>query len=397
MIDVLVIGGGILGLATAYELDRRRPGRAVVILEKEKELARHQTGHNSGVIHSGIYYRPGSLKAENCRRGIEKLLSFCDAQGVPYELCGKVIVATTQDEIRRLEVLLERGIANGVEGLELIGTERLREIEPHARGVAALHSPRTGIVDFRAVALRCGDVLAEHGQKVETGAEVTSLQRRSDAVVVETTRGDFSAVRVVNCTGLFSDRVARMSGFSAPLRIVPFRGEYLELEHDRRYLVRNLIYPVPDPRFPFLGAHFTRTMSGAVEAGPNAVLALAREGYHWSKVEPSDLWEMVRFSGFWKMVARYLPTGLGELYRSLDKKAFVRALKRLVPDVEPEDLVPTRTGVRAQALDGNGKLVDDFVIRREERVVNVLNAPSPGATSAFAMAERIVDFLDESS
>ena len=394
--EVTVIGGGILGLATGMKMAERFPKLRLLLLEKEAEIARHQTGHNSGVIHGGIYYKPGSLKAETCVAGRRALLNFCDGNGVAYELCGKVIVATDEQEIPRLEELFTRGTANGVPGLEMIGAERLREIEPHARGVRAVYSPATGIIDYTQVARAYARRTRELGGEILTSQEVKYIRPREGALIIETTSGEFSSKYLLNCGGLFSDRIARMMGqadsSSADLevQIVPFRGEYYKLVTEKRSLVKGLIYPVPDPRFPFLGVHFTRTIHGDVEAGPNAVLAFAREGYRKTDLNLRDLWETVSYKGFRSVARKYWRMGLEESYRSFSKRAFVKALQRLVPAVTTEDLMTGGSGVRAQAIASNGALVDDFVIRRIGNAIHVLNAPSPGATASLAIGESIV-------
>jgi L-2-hydroxyglutarate oxidase LhgO len=390
VLPTAIIGGGIVGLATAYELSRRRPRVPVIVIEKERELAHHQTGHNSGVIHSGVYYKPGSAKARTCTRGGELLRRFCDDNDVSYLRCGKVIIARTLDEVPALEELHRRGTANGVPGLELIPPERLREIEPHATGIRALHVPTAAIVDYREVCAALARKIVAAGGTIRTGARVTAIRESSDEVVIETTGGELRAEAYIACAGLHSDRVVRMSGRRPGARIVPFRGEYYELVPERRDLVRGLIYPVPDPRFPFLGAHFTRTIHGAVEAGPNAVLALAREGYRKRDVNPRDVLETLSYGGFWRLIAKYWRTAAGEVYRSLSKRAFARALMTLVPEISARDLVAAPAGVRAQALAPDGVLHDDFLIVEQKRSLHVCNAPSPAATAALAIAEEIV-------
>ncbi|MBI2209386.1 MAG: L-2-hydroxyglutarate oxidase [Deltaproteobacteria bacterium] len=383
--DVTIIGGGIVGLATAMEMAQRHPRLGLLVLEKEKEIALHQTGHNSGVIHSGIYYRPGSIKAETCVTGRKALIEFCDAEGIPYDLCGKVIVATSEEELPRLEELCRRGSANGVQGLEMIGPERLKEIEPHAYGIKALHAPSTGIIDFPRVAHAYAGRIRRRGGEIRTSQEVKKIMSADGGLVLETSSAEFRSKYLINCAGLFSDRVAKMvSGRSegepeSDLRIIPFRGEYYMIVPERRSLVRGLIYPVADPRFPFLGVHFTRTIHGEVEAGPNAVLALAREGY-----------QKTDFTG------KYWRTGFGEMHRSFSKPAFVKALQRLLPEIKAEDLVPGGAGVRAQAVSGTGALLDDFVIKESANAIHVLNAPSPGATSSIAIGRAIVEMATKS-
>jgi len=393
--DVAVIGGGIVGLATARALLERAPRARVVVLEKEPELARHQTGHNSGVIHSGIYYRPGSAKARLCVEGARLMVDFCAAHGVRVERCGKVIVATRPEELPRLAALYERGVANGVRDLALIDPARLRELEPHAAGLRAIHSPHTAIVDFREVAAALARELAAAGVRVETGAPVVAIARRGDETVLTTPRGEVRARGLVNCAGLYADRVARLAGAVPDVQIVPFRGEYYLLRPERRHLVRALIYPVPDPEFPFLGVHFTRTVHGEVEAGPNAVLAFAREGYRFGRVVPGELLETLRYRGFWAMARRYWRTGLYELYRSLSRRAFVRALQRLVPELRLEDVRRGGAGVRAQAVAPDGTLVDDFRIVAAPGAVHVLNAPSPAATASLAIGRHVASLAVE--
>lgn len=391
--DLVIVGGGIVGLATAFRWLTARPGSAVLVLDKERSLAAHQTGHNSGVIHAGIYYKPGSMKARIAVRGAEEIVRFCDEHNVHYELSGKVIVATTEEERPRLEALYERGRANGVPDLRTLSPEELREIEPHARGIAALFSPRTGIVSFRAVAETLASLVEGLGGHLRLGAELVGARDEGDRIRLDTTAGDLFARRVVTAAGLQADRVASLLGAAPPVQVLPFRGEYYRLKPESRPLVRSLIYPVPDPRFPFLGVHFTKRVDGEVEAGPNAVLALAREGYRKSDVSLSDLFEMLRYPGTWRMAGRYWKTGLAEYYRSLSKAAFVRGLQKLVPEVTEADLEPGGTGVRAMAVERDGSLVDDFRIvshGREGNVILVLNAPSPAATSSLVIADHVV-------
>lgn len=388
--DLIVIGGGIVGLATAYRHQQRFPDRSVLVLEKEPRVAAHQTGHNSGVLHSGIYYRPGSLKAINCRAGKRAMEEFCTAEGIPYELCGKVIVAVTPDELPRLATIFERGQANGVQ-CEMIGPERLAELEPYAAGVQAIHVPESGIVDYAQVCARLEQRVAKAGGAVRLGTRVLQVRHEPNAVRLETNAGDFAARLVVNCAGLHSDRVARLTGAPQRAKIVPFRGEYYKLKPHAERLVRNLIYPTPDPAFPFLGVHFTRMIGGGVECGPNAVLAFAREGYTKWTIRPGDLWEALTYPGFLKLAGKYWRTGAGEMWRSFSKRAFVRALQRLAPDLRIDDLEAAPAGVRAQAVAADGTMVDDFLIEPGERVINVVNAPSPAATSALNIGSLIVD------
>ncbi|MBI4636539.1 MAG: L-2-hydroxyglutarate oxidase [Candidatus Rokubacteria bacterium] len=387
--DVAIIGGGIVGLATARALAERAPRTRLVILEKERRLATHQTGHNSGVIHSGIYYRPGSSKARLCVEGVRLMLAFCETHGIRVERCGKVIVATRPDELPRLQTLYERGLANGVAGLTLIEPARLRDLEPHAAALRAIHSPGTAIVDYTEVAAALARDLAGRGVTIETEARVTAIARARDGVEVRTPRLAVSARRLVNCAGLYADTIARLAGTPPDVRIIPFRGEYHMLRPDRRQLVRGLIYPVPDPEFPFLGVHFTRTVHGEVEAGPNAVLAFAREGYRFWQIHPGELAAALAYRGFWAMTRRYWRTGTYEMYRSLSRAAFVRALQRLVPEVRAEDVTPGGAGVRAQAVSPDGSLVDDFRIVAAPDAIHVLNAPSPAATASLAIGGHI--------
>jgi len=391
--DLLIIGGGIIGLSSALEATRRVPQGTVLVLEKEDRIAAHQTGHNSGVIHSGIYYKPGSLKAKTCVEGAAAMVAFCREQGLPYEICGKVVVATREEELPALDELRRRGTANGVPNLTMIGPERLREIEPQSAGIRALHVPGTGITDFVAVAEKYAEIVAARGGEVRTGTKVLKLARRGGEWIVETTKGDVAARSVINCAGLHSDRIAQAAGAQPDSIIVPFRGEYYEIVPERHGLVKGLIYPVPDPQFPFLGVHFTRRIQGGVEAGPNAVLAFRREGYRRTDCRVADTMAMLAFPGFWRMAAKYWRSGVGELYRSLSKRAFVRALQRLVPEIRESDLRPGGAGVRAQALDRSGKLLDDFHIVRAEGVIHVLNVPSPAATASLVIGRKIAELL----
>ncbi len=391
--DVAVIGGGIVGLATAYTLCRPSTLCRVLVLEKEDHLAEHQTGHNSGVLHTGIYYRPGSIKARNCREGKRMMEQFCREQQLPFEICGKVIVATHQQELPILENILRRGEQNRVP-CRRIDRQELIRMEPHVQGVAAIHVPEAGIVDFRRVATRMADLIAQRGGDIRTQQRVTRIRALGGGrSLIETPHDAFTARYLVNCAGLQSDRVTRMTGQRPPVQIVPFRGEYYELKPEAKHLCRNLIYPVPDPRFPFLGVHFTRMIGGQVECGPNAVLALAREGYRKLDVNVRDLGEAFAYRGFRRLVRRYWPMGIAEMWRSLNKGAFVAALQRLIPEVRRRDIQPAPAGVRAQAVTIDGELLDDFAIVAAGRVVNVVNAPSPAATSSLNIARQITDEL----
>jgi (S)-2-hydroxyglutarate dehydrogenase len=389
--SVVVIGGGVVGLAVALEITRRFPHRRLLVLEKEDRVARHQSGHNSGVIHSGVYYKPGSMKARLCVSGAAAMVEFCREHGIAYNVCGKVIVATQADEFSRLEELRQRGEANGLTGLRLIGPEELREIEPHATGLRALVVPSTGITDYAAVCEKYAELISAGGGTVLTSAAATGIRRMASEIVVETPRGAFSTTALINCAGLFSDRISRMAGDDPGVMIVPFRGEYYDLIPERASLVRALIYPVPDPRFPFLGVHFTRRITGRVDAGPNAVLALAREGYRHRDINPRDLASSLAFPGFWRMARKHWRNGLDEWHRSLSKPTFVSALQRLVPEVSVKDLVPGGSGVRAQALKPDGALVDDFLFVPSGNVLHVLNVPSPAATASLSIGKAIVD------
>ncbi len=387
--DVAIIGGGIVSLAIASAVSEQAPRARLVILEKEPRLAMHQTGNNSGVIHSGIYYRPGSYKARLCVEGARLLQQFCAAQGIRVDCCGKVIVATTDAELPRLQALYERGTANGVPGLSLIDAARLRELEPHANALRAIHSPTTAIVDFKQVAAALATELTTRGVAIETGAKVVAITRGADGFELATPGRGVRARHVVNCAGLHADLVATMAGATPGMKIIPFRGEYYFLKPERRHLVNGLIYPVPDPEFPFLGVHFTRTVHGDVEAGPNAVLAFAREGYRFGTVNPRELLGTLTYGGFWAMARKYWRTGVYEVYRSLSTAAFVRALQRLVPELRPEDVRRGGAGVRAQAVDPNGALVDDFRIVESPGAIHVLNTPSPAATASLAIGRHI--------
>ncbi|TMA65989.1 MAG: L-2-hydroxyglutarate oxidase [Deltaproteobacteria bacterium] len=390
--DAAVIGGGIVGLATAMALAAERR-LSVVVLEAESRLAAHQSGNNSGVIHAGLYYKPGSLKARNCVEGREAMYRFCDEHGIRAERCGKLVVATEERELPRLDELERRGRANGLEGLERLGPEGIREREPHAAGIAGLWVPQTGVVDFGEVTRAMAGVVREAGGEILTGARVHGCRPLADGLLLESVRGETFCRALVNCAGLQSDRVARRCGADPGVAIVPFRGEYHELAPDRRALVRSLIYPVPDPAFPFLGVHFTRTPSGTVEAGPNAVLALKREGYSAADVRLRDLVEMGLYPGFWWMCGQHWRTGLAEMYRSISRHAFVKALQKLVPAVGPDDVRYLRAGVRAQAVGPGGALLDDFHLVEAARSVHVLNAPSPAATASITIGRTIAGMV----
>jgi (S)-2-hydroxyglutarate dehydrogenase len=395
--DIAIVGAGIVGLATARALAERSPGVRLVLLEKEREIAQHQTGHNSGVIHSGIYYKPGSYKARLCVEGVRLMKAFCEKNNIPVETCGKVIVATSQEELPRLSALYERGVANGVPGVARIDLGRLKELEPHASAVAAIHSPHTAIVDYGQVSQAFARDLLAGGAVIERSFAVASIARGGGELRIGAADGRVvTAKRLVNCAGLYSDVIARLAGATPDVQIVPFRGEYYMIRPERHDLVRGLIYPVPDPEFPFLGVHFTRTVHGEVEAGPNAVLAFAREGYRLGRIHLREFAGTLGYSGFWAMARRYWRTGSYEMYRSVSKRAFVRALQRLIPEVEASDITPGGAGVRAQAVAEDGSLVDDFRIVRSPDAIHVLNAPSPAATASLAIGRHIAGLVTES-
>ena len=391
--DVLIIGAGILGLATAYQLSQTYPEFKVIVLEKEFDLAFHQTGHNSGVLHSGIYYKPGSLKAENCRLGKKAMEAFCDEEGIAFDICGKVIVATSEAELPALELIFERGRANGVK-CEIVGREELQALEPHAAGIKAIHVPEAGIVDYKQVCARLSQRIQEHGHQVVFRARVTSILPQGSDLIVTSSAGDFQTNYLINCTGLHSDRVTEMSGHKPETKIVPFKGEYYELKPAARHLCKNLIYPVPDPAFPFLGVHFTRMIDNNVECGPNAVLAFGREGYGKFDINWADLADSLTYIGFRRMASKHWRTGLGEMWRSYSKRAFVEALRRLIPEIDRDHLEPAPAGIRAQAVTPDGSLVDDFLIVESENVINVCNAPSPAATASLNIGKTIVTRLE---
>ncbi len=389
--DVAIVGGGIVGLATSRELLRRFPGLRLANVEKEADWHQHQSGHNSGVIHSGIYYKPGSLKAKLCVEGRRLLWRYCDERGIPYKGVGKLIVATEENEIPRLMDLFERGKQNDVENLELLDAAQINEREPHCRGVRAISSPVTGIVDYRVVARAYAEDVRSMGGELFLSHEVTGVIRRNGTTVLESPAGEIEAAAAITCAGLYSDKLARMTGGLRDPKIVPFRGDYLILRPEKRYLVKGNIYPVPDPAFPFLGVHFTPRMDGDVWLGPNAVLAFAREGYRFSDINPKELIDAVAYPGFLKLALKYWQTGAGEMFRDLSRSAYVKALQRYIPELKPEDCLPGPSGVRAQAMSADGSLIDDFVFDGAEGIVHVRNAPSPGATSSLAIARYVAD------
>jgi (S)-2-hydroxyglutarate dehydrogenase len=394
--DIVVIGGGVVGLSVAREATRQFPRMRVVVVEKEAKVGSHQSGHNSGVIHSGVYYKPGSMKARMCVAGAAAMVEFCREHGVPYEICGKVIVATSEDELPRLRNLLERGQANGVLGLRLLGREELREIEPHATGVAALQVPGTGVTDYAKVCETYAELITTQGGEVRTSTEVSGIRHNTSGTMVETTAGTLHAQFVINCAGLFSDRISRMAGETPGVRIIPFRGEYYDLVPERAALVRALIYPVPDPRFPFLGVHFTRRIYGNVDAGPNAILAFKREGYRAGDFNLRDTVESLTFPGFWRVAAKHWRSGKDEMHRAVSKASFVTGLQRLVPEIQAEDLVPGGSGVRAQAITRSGALVDDFQFSQSKNMLHFYNVPSPAATASIAIGRAVIEMAAKS-
>ncbi|MFZ0314693.1 MAG: L-2-hydroxyglutarate oxidase [Candidatus Korobacteraceae bacterium] len=391
--ELLVIGAGIVGLATALEVTRRFPQTKIIVVDKENRVAAHQTGHNSGVIHSGLYYKTGSLKARNCVAGAASMKRFCRQQAIPFEECGKLVLATTPEEVPRLEALHQRGTANGVAGLRMLQREQFREIEPHCDGVCALQVPSTGIVDYTVVAQKYAELIQQSGGELVLGAKVVGLRQDGRSNIVETSAGTFRARYVINCAGLYSDSITRMAGVETNLEIIPFRGEYYEVRAERRHLVKALIYPVPDPRFPFLGVHFTRRVNGSVEAGPNALLAFRREGYSGTAPDLAEAMQTLGFPGFWKMARKYWRMGLAEQYRSWVKSAFVAALQKMVPELQESDLAQGGSGVRAQAVDANGNLVDDFHFVHSANMIHVCNVPSPAATASLEIGKEIVEMM----
>ena len=391
--DVAIIGAGIVGLATAYKLIEQKPQLKIVILEKEKDIALHQTGHNSGVIHSGIYYKPNSLKAINCKTGYDQLLTFCKENGIQYDLCGKIIVAFEEKELASLDNIYKRGLENGLLGIKKINQEEIKEKEPYCSGISGIFVPQTGIIDYKDVSKKYLDIFLEHGGELELGQKVIGIKQKDRLNYIETTTSTFQSKLVINCAGLYSDKIAKLTSDDVDLQIIPFRGEYYEIKKEKQYLVKNLIYPVPNPDFPFLGVHFTRMIKGGVEAGPNAVFAFRREGYTNTDIHFKELWESLTFRGFQKVAVKYWRDGLYEMYRSYSKRAFVVALQRLIPDIQSEDIVQGNAGVRAQACDSKGNLIDDFLIYEKNGVINVCNAPSPAATSSIAIGQTISEKL----
>jgi len=388
--DIVVIGAGLVGLSTAYHISLANPDLKVLILEKEAVVAKHQSGNNSGVIHSGIYYKPGSLKAENCIAGYASIIDFAEKNEIDYDICGKIIVATSSNEIAGLNNIYQRGIQNGLEGIRKLNAEESREIEPHCAALASIFVPQTGIIDYPKMADKLLDIfINKMGGKVEFNQEVIKIVEKSNEIIIETLTAVYHTAKIISCGGLFSDRIASLTEKNNDLRIIPFRGEYFKLRPEKEYLVKHLIYPVPNPEFPFLGVHFTRMIRGGIEAGPNAVLAFKREGYKFTDFDLKDMTQSLTWPGFWKIVAKYGQTGIGEIYRSLSKSAFTRALQKLIPEIKSEDLVSGGAGVRAQACDRKGNLIDDFNILQNKNIIHVRNAPSPAATSSLSIGKLI--------
>jgi L-2-hydroxyglutarate oxidase len=391
-LDIIIVGGGIVGLATAHRQLEAKPELKIALFEKENRVSMHQTGNNSGVIHSGLYYKPGSLKAKNCIEGYHQLIQYCQEQNIPFELTGKIVVAINQEQRAQLENLYQRGQQNGLEGLKKLSLSEMKEYEPHVTGVEGMWVPQTGIVDYRLVAEKLAIGIEANGCQMHLGEQVNNITKGLTYSIVETNKGIYETKLVINCAGLYSDKVAQMSQ-KEPLdvRIVPFRGEYFKLRPEKEYLVKNLIYPVPDPNFPFLGVHFTRMMRGGVEAGPNAVLAFRKEGYKKLSFNAQELWNTLTWPGFQKVAVKYWEMGLGEMYRSFSKEAFTKALQELIPEIQISDLVEGGAGVRAQACDRNGGLLDDFSIIEDAKIINILNAPSPAATSSLSIGKSVAD------
>ena len=395
MYNVVVIGGGIVGLASALKIKEENPTYKVAVIEKERTIAQHQTGHNSGVIHSGLYYKPGSFKARNCVDGYKMLVDFCEEEEIPFELCGKIVVATKQSQLNALNTLHERGKANGLDGIKKLSAEELKEYEPHVDGVSGLYVPQTGIIDYKVVADKYAEKFKHFGGEIYSSNKLIKFEEDRGFIHVHTDSQRLTSRLVVNCSGLYTDKIAKLSGAKIDFKIVPFRGEYYKLKPEKEYLVKNLIYPVPDPAFPFLGVHFTRMIGGGIEAGPNAVLAFAREGYKKSDIKMKELLGSLFYSGFMRVAAKYWKTGFGEMYRSYSKGAFTKALQELLPEIQKKDLVKGGAGVRAQACDRKGGLIDDFLVVEHDKFINVGNAPSPAATSSLAIGQRVAQMAVE--
>lgn len=391
--DIIIIGAGLVGLATAYQTKLKSPGSKILILEKENDVALHQSGHNSGVIHSGIYYKPGSLKAKNCIEGYNSVINFAEKHGIRYDLCGKIIVATSQEELPLLDTIYKRGVENGLQDLKYLSREEFREIEPHCEGVKAIRVPQTGIIDYPGIAKKIKELFEELGGEVRFNNEVRNIIDKSSEIIVNTNVSEFKTKKLISCAGLYSDKITKMTNEKNDVVIIPFRGEYYKIKDEKKHLVKHLIYPVPDPNFPFLGVHFTRMIDGNIEAGPNAVLAFKKEGYHFFDFNFSETMQTLLWPGFRKIVAKYGKTGMGEMHRSLSKSAFTKALQKLLPEIQENDLVSGGSGVRAQACDRNGGLIDDFDIVKNGNIIHVRNAPSPAATSCLSIGNKISELI----
>lgn len=391
--DIIIVGAGLVGLATAYQTKLKNPDSKILILEKENDVALHQSGHNSGVIHSGIYYKPGSLKAKNCIEGYNSVINFAEKYGIRYDLCGKIIVATSQEELPLLDNIYKRGVENGLQNLKYLSREEFREIEPHCEGVKAIRVPQTGIIDYPGIAKKIKELFEELGGEVRFNNEVKDIIDKGSEIIVTTNISEFKTKKLISCAGLYSDKITKMTNEQNGVVIIPFRGEYYKIKDEKKYLVKHLIYPVPDPSFPFLGVHFTRMIDGNIEAGPNAVLAFKKEGYHFFDFNFSEALQTMLWPGFRKIVAKYGKTGMGEMHRSLSKSAFTKALQKLLPEIQENDLVPGGAGVRAQACDRNGGLIDDFDIVKNGNIIHVRNAPSPAATSCLSIGNKISELI----
>lgn len=391
--DIIIIGAGLVGLATAYQTKLKNPDSKILILEKENDVALHQSGHNSGVIHSGIYYKPGSLKAKNCIEGYNSVINFAEKHGIRYDLCGKIIVATSQKELPLLDNIYKRGIENGLQNLKYLSREEFREIEPHCEGIKAIKVPQTGIIDYPGIAKKIKELFETLGGEVRFNHEVKNIIDKGSEIIINTNISEFKTKKLISCAGLYSDKITKMTNEKNDVVIIPFRGEYYKIKDEKKYLVKHLIYPVPDPNFPFLGVHFTRMIDGNIEAGPNAVLAFKKEGYHFFDFNFNETMQTMLWPGFRKIVAKYGKTGIGEMHRSLSKSAFTKALQKLLPEIQENDLIAGGSGVRAQACDRNGGLIDDFDIVKNGNIIHVRNAPSPAATSCLSIGKKISELI----
>lgn len=392
--DIIIVGAGLVGLATAYQAKLKNPGSKILVLEKEKDVALHQSGHNSGVIHSGIYYKPGSLKAKNCIEGYNTVINFAEKYGIKYDLCGKIIVASSQEELPLLDNIYKRGVENGLQDLQYLSRDEFREIEPHCEGIRAIKVPQTGIIDYPGIAKKIKELFEELGGEVKFNTEVKGITNTGSEIIVKTNTSEFKGKKLVSCAGLYSDKLTKMTNKENDVVIIPFRGEYYKIKDEKKHLVKHLIYPVPDPSFPFLGVHFTRMIDGNIEAGPNAVLAFKKEGYSFFDFNFEETMQTLMWPGFRKIVAKYGKTGMGEMHRSLSKSAFTKALQKLLPEIQESDLVPGGSGVRAQACDRNGGLIDDFDIVKNGNIIHVRNAPSPAATSCLSIGNKISELIE---